>query len=246
MSESESETRSENHNKSQLHSGVETFAGQYLTSFQRRLLQKSLQRDLSELYRQRIVIMLLADEGKTQTEICHILGCSPATVRHWMHIARIGMAHQWNDCPIGGPKAINDEYLERLKEMVSHSPRDYGYSFRRWTASFLSKHLQKELGISVSDRHVNRLLKQMGLSTKPKLTNKDNNPNEIHNSKISISDLKSDKWSENEELLTTNIKEFETELDIHGAQSIRSLSFTATAKQYLKLFPFSRGMEVLH
>ncbi|MDJ0571987.1 MAG: helix-turn-helix domain-containing protein, partial [Pleurocapsa sp. MO_192.B19] len=29
-----------------------------------------------------------------------------------------------------------------------------------------SKHLAKELGIEVSERHVNRLLKQMGLSTR--------------------------------------------------------------------------------
>jgi transposase len=245
-----SEYRPEDDNKSLVKSEcLDAFAGKYLTSFQRRLLQKNLQGDLSELYRQRILIMLLADEGKTQTEICQILGCCAATVRHWMHIASTGMAHQWNDCPIGGPKAINDEYLERLKEMVSHSPRDYGYSFRRWTASFLSKHLAKELGISVSDRHVNRLLKQMGLSTKPKLTNADNNPNNTNNSKILISDLKLDKWSENEDFVGANLKKietFETDLNIHGAQFIRSVSFAATAKQYLGLFPFSRGMEILH
>jgi len=57
---------------------------------------------------------------------------------------------------------VNDQYLERLKELVSHSPRDYGYPFQRWTAQWLSKHL-KEFGIEVSDRHINRLLK-VGLS----------------------------------------------------------------------------------
>ncbi len=129
-------------------------AGKYLTAFQRKLLQKNLQEDLSESYRQRIEIMLLADEGKTQTEICQILACCPATARHWMHIARTGMAHQWQDCPLGRPKAINQEYLERLQELLSQSPRDYGYGFRRWTVSFLRKHLAKELGIEVSDRHL--------------------------------------------------------------------------------------------
>ncbi|MGV0101974.1 Helix-turn-helix domain-containing protein [Nostoc sp. DSM 114160] len=104
----------------------------YLTSFQRKLLLASLEKTLPESYQQRIEIMLLADEGKTQTEICQILGCCPATARHWMHIARTGMAHQWQDCPIGRPKAINDEYLERLKELIKGSPRDHGYSFRRW------------------------------------------------------------------------------------------------------------------
>lgn len=146
----------------------DTPLGKCLTPFQRKLLQKSLQEDLPESYRQRIEIMLLADEGKSQAEICKILGCCSATARHWMHVARTGMAHQWQDSPIGRPKAVNDQYLERLKELVSHSPRDYGYPFQRWTGQWLSKHLAKELGISVSDRNVNLLLKKMGLSTRPK------------------------------------------------------------------------------
>ncbi|MEB3180059.1 MAG: helix-turn-helix domain-containing protein [Nostocaceae cyanobacterium] len=165
----------------------------YLTPFQRKLLQKNLQENLSESYRQRIEIMLLADEGKTQTQICQILGCCPATVRHWMHIARTGMAHQWQDCPLGRPKAINQEYLERLQELLSQSPRDYGYGFKRWTVTWLRKHLAKELGIEVSDRHLKRILKQMGLSTIPKPTpsiseNTEKNPA----SKILISDLTSE------------------------------------------------------
>jgi transposase len=165
--------------------------GKYLTPFQRKLLQQKQQENLSDSYHQRIKIMLLADEGKTQTEICQILGCCPATVRHWMHIARTGMAHQWQDCPLGRPKAINQEYIERLQELLSQSPRDCGYGFRRWTVSWLRKHLAKELGIEVSDRHLKRILKQMGLSTIPKA-----NPEEITNmekipgAKISISDLK--------------------------------------------------------
>ena len=75
--------------------------GIFLTVFQKRLLIKNLYTDLSNSYRQRIQIMLLADEGKSQTEICRTLGCSSATVRYWTHIARSGMAHQWQDCPIG-------------------------------------------------------------------------------------------------------------------------------------------------
>ncbi len=52
--------------------------------------------------------------------------------------------------------------------MVTNSPKEYGYVFRRWTANWLGKHLAKEFSITLSDRHINRLLKQMGLSTKGK------------------------------------------------------------------------------
>lgn len=143
---------------------------QLLTPFQRKLLQKSLEDDLLPHYSLRIEIMLLADEGKTQTQICQALECSHGTARHWILVARSGQAHNWQESPIGRPKNINQQYLERMRELVSQSPKEFGYSFGRWTARWLSKQLAKEFGIEVSDRHINRLLKEMGLSTRPKLT----------------------------------------------------------------------------
>lgn len=171
-----------------------------LTPFQRKLLEKKLHSDLPDSYRQRIQIMLLADEGKSQTKICRTLGCCPATVRHWMHIARSGMAHQWEDCPIGRPKAVNEQYLARLKELVNNSPRDYGYSFERWTGSWLSKHLAKEFGVEVSGHHINRLKRQIGLSKKT--SNAENNDNQnANNNRILIADLKSENTANSPEFL---------------------------------------------
>jgi transposase len=140
--------------------------GNYLNAFERQRLQDNLNQDISDRYRQRLQIMLLADEGKTQAEICQLVGCCPGTARHWMLVARSGQSQNWQSDKLGRPKVINDRYLERLRELVSRSPRDFGYPFRRWTAHWLSKHLAREFDIEVSDRHINRLLKQMGLSTK--------------------------------------------------------------------------------
>jgi transposase len=109
--------------------------------------------------------------------------------RYWIGIAEAGMAHKWNQRPLGRPKIVNHQYIERLKELVNSSPREYGYAFSDWTAQWLSKHLAKELGIKISDRHINRLLKQMGLSTKRKnspLTTAEN-----QDMTITISDLHS-------------------------------------------------------
>jgi putative transposase len=140
--------------------------GFFLTSFQRKLLLKSLQEDLRQEYRHRIQIMLFADRGHSQAQIRKTLGCSQETVRYWLAIAKSGQAHRWNEFSVGRPKSINEEYCQRLQELVSQSPREHGYAFQRWTACWLSKHLAKELGISISDRHINRLLKSMGLSTR--------------------------------------------------------------------------------
>lgn len=143
---------------------------QLLTSFQRKLLLKQIKIERRTEYRRRIEIMLAADAGKSQAQICEELGCSQETARQWIGMARQGKAHQWNERPIGRPYTINAQYLERLQELVTHNPCDYGYSFKRWTAGWLSKHLANEFGIEISDRHINRLLKKIGLSTRSHLS----------------------------------------------------------------------------
>ena len=145
---------------------IKSKTGKYLSPFQLKFLTQKLKTDLRPEYRRRIEIMLLADLGISQSEICKTLNCSNETARFWIGMVKAGQVHQWDNVPIGRPKTVNDRYVRRLQELVSHSPREFGYSFHRWTARWLSKHLAKELEIDISDRHINRLLKSMGLSTR--------------------------------------------------------------------------------
>lgn len=163
--------------------------GLYLTSFQHKLLLKSLEADLRPEYRRRVEIMLLADEGQSQAKICETLGCSQETARYWIAMAQAGLAHNWDDRPMGRPKTVNEQYLARLKQLASHSPREHGYPFQRWTAQWLSKHLEKELGIKLSSCHINRLLKSMGLSTRPKDNTTEKYSSSKKDSSITISNL---------------------------------------------------------
>lgn len=178
------------HNLTEI-SSTEEEQGLLLSPFQRKLLQKSLSRNLRLEYVRRIKIMLLADMGYSQTEICQTLNCSQETARYWIFAARTGQAHKWEELSIGRPKRINEEYLARLKELVTQSPREFGYTFHRWTANWLSKHLEKELGISISDRHINRLLKKMGLSTRYKKSQlkETEEAEQLRTKRIIISDL---------------------------------------------------------
>jgi transposase len=142
----------------------------YLTPFQRKLLLKKLCEDnLSQLSRQRIKIMVLADEGRPQSEICLEVSCCASTARHWIRMARSGMAHLWEDSPRGRPKIVTEAYLERLRELLTQSPRDYKYPFARWTADWLRKHLAQEYDLKVSLRHFKRLLKQVKDTTESNL-----------------------------------------------------------------------------
>ncbi|WP_299485158.1 helix-turn-helix domain-containing protein [Acaryochloris sp. IP29b_bin.137] len=219
----------------------------YLTPFQQKLLLKKLCEDnLSPLSRQRIEIMILADQGKSQTQICAEVGCCTSTARHWMHMARSGMAHLWEDHPLGRPKVITDAYLDRLKELLSQSPRDYKYPFHRWTADWLRKHLSKELGIEVSLRHIKRLLKQMGLSTLTKPSNtEDSMKQKANTSKITIRDLKSEAKSKYTGFMTIDLEKLSGDSGIHGGIYIKGFSFSATVQQYFRPFSIGRGISTL-
>ncbi len=144
--------------------GDESRQGHFLTLSQREYLSDSLQTELRPECRLRVEIMLRADAGQSQTQICKALRCSREAVRYWAGMLRAGEIHRWQDQPRGRPKSVNQQYLVRLKELATQSPRDYGYSFQHWTSQWLRKHLTEELGIEVSDSSVLKLLKQLGLS----------------------------------------------------------------------------------
>lgn len=140
--------------------------GSFLTLSQRQHLNDSLEMELRTEYQQRIKIMLLADAGLSQAKICSELNCAQETARFWIFMAKSGQTQSWKSIPIGRPKIISDDHLDRLRELVCHSPREYGYPFQKWTARWLNTHLRNEYDVQVSDRHINRLLKQIGFSTK--------------------------------------------------------------------------------
>jgi transposase len=138
--------------------------GNKMSPFEKLILE-ALSQDLRPEHRRRLEIIVRTEMGQSQAEICAALGCSPETARYWMTIAKTEQALDCYNRPIGRPKIISDRYLERLKELVTQDPEYYGYSFGCWTAQRLGEHLANELGIEVSICHINRLLKQMGLST---------------------------------------------------------------------------------
>jgi transposase len=145
----------------------------YLTDLQREVLETALkQQDLSKEYQNRLKIMLLADEGRKQVDICNELKCSQATARYWILVLQEGKALTWNQTKRGRPIKVSATYREILRDVLSQSPRRLGYPFRYWTADKLVAHMQKETGISICKRQMYRLLEEEGLSTRPKQINR--------------------------------------------------------------------------
>jgi len=136
-------------------------AKNHLNSKQIEKLQKALREEQKASIRERILILLLLNDGKTQSNIAEFLGCSINKVSYW--------------CLKGDPdnleslidermkenhKKVTDKYLEILLETIEKAPQELGYDFGRWTAQRLATYLEESTGIKLSGGQVRRILKQ--------------------------------------------------------------------------------------
>jgi transposase len=215
--------------------------GIYLTLFQRQLLEEKINRELPKSYRQRLEIMLLTDQGKAQAEICRILGCSAATASRWMQLTKAGLAHQYLDCPVGRPKVVTDECIEFLRELLQHSPRDYGYPFKTWTIGWLGKHIAKKMGIVVSQSHLKRVMRESGLSTRTKTQQ----PQSQSRANIFVADLPHNSTQVDGELLELNLFQVKLDSKIYGAASSPSTHFAPAVRRDFSGFARSAGVSIL-
>jgi transposase len=215
--------------------------GIYLTSFQRQMLQEDIAKKIPDGYRQRLEIVLLTDKGKTQAEICRILGCSAATANRWMQLTKAGLAHQYLEYPVGRPRLITDEYIEFLRELLQHSPQDYGYPFKTWTVGWLGKHIAKHKGIAVSHSHLKRVMRELGLSTRAKVQQ----PPSQSGANISIADLPDRSMQLDETESALNLFQIQLNSKIHGATSSLSAYFASANRGNFSRATYTARLSIL-
>jgi transposase len=116
----------------------------FLSVEQKQQLQNLLkQSDCCEI-RERVLILLLMNEGRTQTEIAELIGCSQRTVAYWcVH----GDPDKIESLEDGRRKReqrkVNPDYLNKLLETVDKEPSELEYDFGRWTAERLATYLEE-------------------------------------------------------------------------------------------------------
>jgi transposase len=222
----------------------------YLTPFQRQVLEENLHPELPDSARQRLEIVLLTDRGKSQAEICRTLGCCASTASRWIHLTKSGLAHKYLECPVGRPKLVTDEYIELLRELLQHSPKDYGYPFNNWTVNWLSKHIAKEMGIEVSESHLKRVMGELGLSTRTagRLRHQLKARSTKHaqtSPSIFITDLPGDRDLPDRQLSELNLFHVKHSSQIYGAASSFSAYFPPATQRNLRCFTQFLGVSIL-
>jgi transposase len=136
-------------------------AKNHLNSEQIEKLQKALKEEENGDIRERILILLLLNDGKTQAKIAEFLGCSLNKVSYWcVHGDPENLESLKDERMKGNHKKATDKYIEILLETIDKEPEELGYEFGRWTAQRLATYLEKITGIQLSGSQVRRILEQ--------------------------------------------------------------------------------------
>jgi transposase len=136
-------------------------AKNHLTSEQQEKLQKALKREENGEIRERILILLLLNDGETQQEIAKFIGCSKNKVCYWcVHGDPDNLESLKDERMKGNHQKATEEYIEILLETVDKEPQEFGYEFGRWTAKRLATYLEEKTGIKLSSSQVRRILER--------------------------------------------------------------------------------------
>jgi transposase len=136
-------------------------AKSFLSSEEVDKLQKALRESELAHVRERILILLLQNDGKTQRGIADFLGCSPRTAAYWcMHGDPNKLESLQNRRNQESHRKATPEYIRLLLEIIDQEPSDLGYEFGRWSGERLATYLSEKTGIELSGSQVRRILKR--------------------------------------------------------------------------------------
>jgi transposase len=132
-----------------------------LSESQRAELLQTLRSETSGLVRERILIVLLRDDGKTYAEIGKFLGCTLKTAARWCNQVNLNDLNSFRDGRAKGNHVkATPEYIKQLLETVEREPSEYGYEFGRWTTSRLATHMSETTDIYLGGEQIRRILRQ--------------------------------------------------------------------------------------
>ncbi len=131
----------------------------FLSREQQVTLQKALKEEEHLDIRERILILLLVNDGKIQPKIADFIGCSVRKVAYWsVHGDPDNLDSLKDKRMEGNHKKATKEYVDLLLKTIDVYPSELGYDFGRWTAKRLATYLALKTGIELSSSQVRRIL----------------------------------------------------------------------------------------
>lgn len=141
-------------------------AKNFLTLGQKENLQKVIKSSSDSHFRERALMLLLMNDGKTYQEIANFIGCAYRSVAHWcVHGDADNLDSLIDQRSKGNYTKATPDYIQLLMEVVETEPSDLGYEFGRWTGERLATYLAQKTGIQLTATQVRRILKKKSMLT---------------------------------------------------------------------------------
>ncbi|MUL38480.1 helix-turn-helix domain-containing protein [Gloeocapsopsis dulcis] len=138
----------------------------FLKPYQKEQLQQALRESQCPYFRERVLMLLLMNDGKTYQEIAGFIGCSYRTVAYWCtHGEPDNLDSMKDQRQNGNYRKATTEYIELLMEIVRRKPSELGLNFDAWSGERLANYLAQSTGIQLTGAHVRKLLKKQQEST---------------------------------------------------------------------------------
>ena len=134
----------------------------------RRLMKKTTDK---RHYRRLLAVLQQKSNGRTFEDIAKEHGVSIRSVQRWLSAyLQIGMEGLEIKKTGSTQSRITDENREIILSVLFNDPNIFGYIRNTWSLRSLAKCLTEELDIPISFKHLQRILKDMGIRCKrPKL-----------------------------------------------------------------------------
>src|ERR687886_407211 len=136
-------------------------AKNHLSSNQKQRLIKLLKESEDNYVREKVLILLLINDGKNYRQISEFMEMAYTTVAYWsVHGDPDNLDSFLDKRSPGNFRKVTPEYEKILIDTIEKAPEEYGYEFGRWTAARLATYLEKVTGIKLSGSQVRRILER--------------------------------------------------------------------------------------
>ena len=131
---------------------------------ERRLIQKAIHKTCDKNYARRLTAMLMLHRGDRVSDVARMLCCARSSVGRWINWFTLSGIEGLKSLPAGRSRRWPFEHIcTLLRELIKHTPGDFGYQHSRWSTELLTIRINEITGHKLHAGTVRRWLPSAGL-----------------------------------------------------------------------------------
>ena len=131
---------------------------------ERRLMQKTIHKTKDKNHARRLTAILMLHRGDTVCHVARTLCCARSSIGRWINWFTLSGAEGLKSLPSGRGRRWPFEHIcALLRELIKHSPGDFGYQRSRWSTELLAIKICEVTGCPLHASTIRRWLPAAGL-----------------------------------------------------------------------------------